>query len=161
VRAGKVLYVGISDAPAWVVAKSNTIAELRGWTRYAGLQINYSLLERTVERELIPVAKRSGDDGGGVVAAAQRVADRKISSGKQVCRKPRDRLDSEMMKGFASVDKSGLVELDESGLRTVASRRHRKGIRRSPAQWPWPGFDIVVRSSPLSEREGSINWKTT
>ena len=57
VRSGKVLYVGISDAPAWVVAKSNTLAELRGWTRYVGLQIEYSLLERTVERELIPMAK--------------------------------------------------------------------------------------------------------
>jgi aryl-alcohol dehydrogenase-like predicted oxidoreductase len=57
VRSGKVLYVGISDAPAWVVAKSNTLAELRGWTRYVGLQIEYSLLERTVERELVPVAK--------------------------------------------------------------------------------------------------------
>jgi aryl-alcohol dehydrogenase-like predicted oxidoreductase len=39
VRAGKVLYVGISDAPAWVVAKSNTLAELHGWTPYIGLQI--------------------------------------------------------------------------------------------------------------------------
>jgi aryl-alcohol dehydrogenase-like predicted oxidoreductase len=57
VRSGKVLYVGISDAPAWVVAKSNALAELRGWTRYVGLQIEYSLLERTVERELIPMAK--------------------------------------------------------------------------------------------------------
>src|SRR6266581_970591 len=41
--------IGISDAPTWVVAKSNTLAELQGWTRYVGLQINYSLLERTVE----------------------------------------------------------------------------------------------------------------
>src|ERR1700726_110792 len=57
VRAGKVLYVGISDAPAWVVAKPNTLADLRGWTPYVGLQIEYSLLERTVERELVPVAK--------------------------------------------------------------------------------------------------------
>jgi aryl-alcohol dehydrogenase-like predicted oxidoreductase len=57
VRAGKVLYAGISDAPAWVVAKSNMLAELRGWTPYIGLQIEYSLLERTVERELIPMAQ--------------------------------------------------------------------------------------------------------
>ena len=57
IRSGKVLYIGISDAPAWVVAKSNTLAELRGWTRYVGLQIEYSLLERTVERELTPMAK--------------------------------------------------------------------------------------------------------
>src|SRR6266446_6677782 len=57
VRQGKVLYVGISDAPAWWVAQANTLAELRGWTHFIGLQIEYSLIERTVERELIPMAK--------------------------------------------------------------------------------------------------------
>jgi aryl-alcohol dehydrogenase-like predicted oxidoreductase len=57
VRAGKVLYIGISDAPAWVVAQCNTIADLRGWTPFVGLQIEYSLLQRTVERELIPMAR--------------------------------------------------------------------------------------------------------
>ncbi len=56
VRSGKVLYVGISDAPAWIVSKANTMAELRGWSRFIGLQIEYSLVERTVERELIPMA---------------------------------------------------------------------------------------------------------
>ena len=54
---GKVLYVGISDAPAWWVAQANTLAELRGWTQFIGLQIEYSLIERTVERELVPMAK--------------------------------------------------------------------------------------------------------
>src|SRR5580693_8174653 len=57
VRQGKVLYAGISDAPAWWVAQANTLAELRGWTQFVGLQIEYSLIERTVERELIPMAK--------------------------------------------------------------------------------------------------------
>src|SRR5216683_2948403 len=57
VRQGKVLYVGISDAPAWWVAQANTLAELRGWTQFIGLQIEYSLIERTVERELIAMAK--------------------------------------------------------------------------------------------------------
>jgi aryl-alcohol dehydrogenase-like predicted oxidoreductase len=57
VRQGKVLYVGISDAPAWWIAQANTLAELRGWTQFVGLQIEYSLMERTVERELIPMAK--------------------------------------------------------------------------------------------------------
>ena len=57
VRQGKVLYVGISDAPAWWIAQANTLAELRGWTQFIGLQIEYSLMERTVERELIPMAK--------------------------------------------------------------------------------------------------------
>jgi aryl-alcohol dehydrogenase-like predicted oxidoreductase len=57
VRAGKVLYVGISDAPAWWVAQANTLAQLRGWSPFVAMQIEYSLIERTVERELIPVAK--------------------------------------------------------------------------------------------------------
>jgi aryl-alcohol dehydrogenase-like predicted oxidoreductase len=57
VRQGKVLHAGISDAPAWWVAHANTLAEVRGWTQFIGLQIEYSLIERTVERELIPMAK--------------------------------------------------------------------------------------------------------
>jgi aryl-alcohol dehydrogenase-like predicted oxidoreductase len=57
VRQGKVLYVGISDAPAWWIAQANTLAQLRGWSQFVGLQIEYSLMERTVERELIPMAK--------------------------------------------------------------------------------------------------------
>src|SRR6516225_9627432 len=57
VRQGKVLYVGISDAPAWWIAQANTLATLRGWSPFVGLQIEYSLIERTVERELIPMAQ--------------------------------------------------------------------------------------------------------
>ncbi|GGL14733.1 oxidoreductase [Sphaerisporangium melleum] len=56
VRAGKVLYVGMSDAPAWLIARANTIAEFRGWTPFAGLQLPYSLLQRDIERELLPMA---------------------------------------------------------------------------------------------------------
>ncbi|MCH6574604.1 MAG: aldo/keto reductase [Bacteroidetes bacterium] len=58
VRAGKILYIGISDTPAWIVSRMNAIAELRGWTQFVGLQIKYSLLERTVERELLPMARK-------------------------------------------------------------------------------------------------------
>src|SRR6516225_4644962 len=57
VQQGKDLYVGVSDAPAWWISKANTIAAFRGWTPFVGLQIEYSLIERTVERELIPAAK--------------------------------------------------------------------------------------------------------
>ena len=57
VRQGKVLYVGISDAPAWWMAQANTLAQLRGWSPFIGLQVEYSLIERTVERELVPMAK--------------------------------------------------------------------------------------------------------
>jgi aryl-alcohol dehydrogenase-like predicted oxidoreductase len=57
VRQGKVLYIGISDAPAWWIAQANTLAHLRGWSPFVGLQIEYNLIERTVERELIPMAR--------------------------------------------------------------------------------------------------------
>jgi len=57
VRQGKVLYVGISDTPAWEVSRANMLAELRGWSPFVGLQIRYSLLDRAVERELLPMAK--------------------------------------------------------------------------------------------------------
>jgi aryl-alcohol dehydrogenase-like predicted oxidoreductase len=57
VRAGKILYIGVSDTPAWIVSRMNTIAEFRGWTQFIGLQIKYSLLERTVERDLLPMAR--------------------------------------------------------------------------------------------------------
>ena len=55
VRSGTVLYVGVSDTPAWVVSASQLLAELRGWSAYVGLQIEYSLLQRTPERELLPM----------------------------------------------------------------------------------------------------------
>ncbi|GAA3012825.1 aldo/keto reductase [Streptosporangium longisporum] len=60
VRAGKILYVGISDAPAWLVSRANTLAEWRDWTPFAGLQVPYNLLRRDAERELLPMAEAFG-----------------------------------------------------------------------------------------------------
>ena len=60
VQAGKVLYVGISDAPAWVVARANTLAQWHGWSPFVGLQVPYSLLQRDIERELLPMAESLG-----------------------------------------------------------------------------------------------------
>lgn len=60
VRAGKVRYVGFSDTPAWKTAQAQTLALLRGWTPLVALQIEYSLLERTVEGELVPMAQELG-----------------------------------------------------------------------------------------------------
>ncbi len=57
VSAGKVLYVGISDTPAWIVSRANTIADFRGWSPFVGLQIRYSLIDRTAERDLLPMAR--------------------------------------------------------------------------------------------------------
>lgn len=60
IRQGKVNYAAISDTPAWMVAKGNTLAELMGWSQLIALQVEYSLIQRTPERELIPMAKHFG-----------------------------------------------------------------------------------------------------
>lgn len=60
VRAGKILYTGISDTPAWIVSRANAIADAKNQTPFTALQIEYSLIERTVERELLPMANALG-----------------------------------------------------------------------------------------------------
>ncbi|HET6835357.1 MAG TPA: aldo/keto reductase [Acidimicrobiales bacterium] len=74
VAAGKVNYVALSDSPAWIASQANTLAALRGWNPFVALQVQYSLIERTAERELLPVAEAFGLSvaawaplGGGVL----------------------------------------------------------------------------------------------
>jgi len=57
VRSGKVFYIGISDAPAWVISNANALAEVRGWSSFIGMQIMYNLIERSAERELLPMGR--------------------------------------------------------------------------------------------------------
>jgi aryl-alcohol dehydrogenase-like predicted oxidoreductase len=57
VSAGKILYAGLSDAPAWVASRANTLAELRGWTSFISMQLEYSLTERNIEREHLPMCR--------------------------------------------------------------------------------------------------------
>ena len=88
VRAGKVLYLGISDAPAWQVSRMQTIADLRGWSPLVALQVEYSLIERTVERDLTPMAAELGLGvipwsplASGVLAGKYTHADLEIGTG--------------------------------------------------------------------------------
>jgi aryl-alcohol dehydrogenase-like predicted oxidoreductase len=60
VRAGKILYLGISDTPAWITAYANAIAAQRGWTEFSGLQPEYNLVKRDAERDLLPMARALG-----------------------------------------------------------------------------------------------------
>jgi aryl-alcohol dehydrogenase-like predicted oxidoreductase len=82
VRAGKIVYVGISNTPAWRIAQMQTLAELSGWSPFVALQIEYSLIERTVEHELVPMASALGMGvlpwsplGGGVLTGKYTRAD--------------------------------------------------------------------------------------
>jgi aryl-alcohol dehydrogenase-like predicted oxidoreductase len=79
VRAGKVLYVGISDSPAWIVARANAIADLRGWSPFVGLQLPYSLVSRDPERELLPMAAELG-----LTVTAWGVLEHGVLSGRPV-----------------------------------------------------------------------------
>lgn len=60
IRAGKVLYAGISDTPAWQISRMQAIADLRGWSPFVALQIPYNLTQRDVERDLMPMAQEMG-----------------------------------------------------------------------------------------------------
>jgi aryl-alcohol dehydrogenase-like predicted oxidoreductase len=60
VQAGKVRYIGVSDTPAWKIAQAEMLAKFRDWAPFIGLQIEYSLLERSVEQELVPMAEEFG-----------------------------------------------------------------------------------------------------
>lgn len=60
VAAGKVRYIGVSDTPAWKIAQANLIAHFHGWSSFIGLQVEYSLLERSIEQELVPMAHEFG-----------------------------------------------------------------------------------------------------
>jgi aryl-alcohol dehydrogenase-like predicted oxidoreductase len=75
VSAGKILHIGVSDTPAWIVAHALTLADWRGWTPFVALQVPYSLLEREVERDLLPMADAFGLSvtawsplGGGILS---------------------------------------------------------------------------------------------
>jgi aryl-alcohol dehydrogenase-like predicted oxidoreductase len=57
VTRGLVHYIGVSDTPAWIVSQCNTLAELRGWAKFAALQVEYNLLQRSPEADLLPMAK--------------------------------------------------------------------------------------------------------
>jgi aryl-alcohol dehydrogenase-like predicted oxidoreductase len=82
VRAGKILYAGICNTPAWRIAEMQTLADLRGWSPFVALQIEYSLVERSVEHELMPMAEALGLGvlpwsplGGGVLSGKYGMAD--------------------------------------------------------------------------------------
>src|SRR5271165_2247959 len=124
VRQGKILYAGVSDMPAWCVAKANTLAELRGWTPFVGLQIEYSLIERTPERELIPMAEALGLGLTAWSPLAGGVLSGKYAGGKA---ETEARMNSEMMKGFSRADERARRVVNE--VQAVA-----REVGRSPAQ---------------------------
>jgi aryl-alcohol dehydrogenase-like predicted oxidoreductase len=135
VRQGKILYAGISDAPAWWIAQANTLAQLRGWSSFVGLQIEYSLIERTVERELIPMAQALNVGvtawsplAGGVLSGKYH-GEEKSQGG---------RMASEMMKSF-------LPEQEPADRIVAATKKVAEQTGRSMAQvaLAWLRYRVV------------------
>ncbi len=122
VRAGKVLYVGISDAPAWVVSRANTLAEWRGWTPFAGLQVPYSLLQRDIERELLPMAQASG-----ISVAAWGVLARGVLSGRY----------AEPGAAASRVSPESVGERDQAAVRAVLDVAGELGVTASQVALAW------------------------
>ncbi len=137
VRAGKILYLGISDTPAWVIAQANTLADWHGWTAFAGLQAPYSLLRRDIERELLPMAEAMGM----TVAAWSPLADGILSgkftrSGHRRAGHPnRPRHPQRPSARYSSPGPGG-------------RRRHRRhALPRSPSPGQGPGHRPFIPSS--------------
>jgi aryl-alcohol dehydrogenase-like predicted oxidoreductase len=127
VRSGKVLYAAISDAPAWQVARMQTLADVRGWAPLIALQIEYSLIQRTVERDLIPMARELGLGvipwsplGSGVLAGKYTLKDLEGGSGEAQAKGTRKNVAaangslSERGLAIAEVVKSVAHDLDKT-----------------------------------------------
>ncbi|WP_204042598.1 aldo/keto reductase [Acrocarpospora phusangensis] len=124
VRAGKVLYVGASNLPAWLVSRANTLAEWRGWTPFAGIQVPYSLLSRDIERELLPMAEACGLSVATYGALAGGVLSGKFTG-------PRDVLTG------TRVDPASLTERDHRAARAAQEVAGELGVTPSQVAIAW------------------------
>jgi aryl-alcohol dehydrogenase-like predicted oxidoreductase len=161
VRQGKVLYVGISDAPAWWVAQANTLAQLRGWSPFVGLQIEYSLIERTVERELIPMAKALDVGVTAWSPLSGGILSGKYHGGKT---SEQGRFSSDMMKEF--LPEQQRTERVVAAVKNV-SEQTRRSMSQVSLAWlrtrPVPVIPILGarKLSQLEDNLGSLELTLT
>ncbi len=149
VRAGKVLYVAVSDLPARQASRMQMLADLRGWSPLIALQIEYSLLERTVERELMPMAQELGMGVILVAAGRRRIGG---NTGGRICNRrlmKRARREAVRAKGTLNAHNLDIADAvnqiaDETGyshhksrwLDTASPDGHRAD-RRRPNRRNW------------------------
>ncbi|MEX3856473.1 aldo/keto reductase [Paraburkholderia sp. BR10923] len=149
VRSGKVVYIGISNTPAWRVAQMQTLADLRGWAPFVALEVEYSLIQRTVEHELFPMAQALGLGvtpwsplGGGVLTGKYRHADLSQQSEAGV---------SGSRKGViaSSGNLNGRALAIAEAVRDVASEI---GVTSAQVALAWTLLDPVVASPIIGAR---------
>ncbi len=151
VNAGKVRYIGVSDTPAWKIAEANLIARFRGWSGFVGLQIEYSLLERTVEQELVPMAGRIRPRHHAMVAPEKRRAQWQVHP-RQCGRHQADR--GAMVGSF--LNEKTYAVIDE--LEDIAEAHQTTW----PA-WRWPGCarsrrvsSVIIGARRLSQLDDNV-----
>ena len=148
VRAGKVLYVGISDTPAWVIAKANTLADWRGWSPFIGLQVPYSLVQREVERELLPMAADSNLSVAAWSPLAGGVLTGKFTRGPQ--------------EGPARVNRDEISERDLRIAAEVDAVAHGLGVTSSQVALAWvrskrrPFVHLVLGARHADQLAGNL-----
>jgi len=147
IRQGKINYAAISDTPAWVIAKGNTMAELMGWSQFVALQVEYSLIARTPERELIPMAKHFGMTvtpwaplGGGVLTG-------KYLRGEQGRIKPESKRRDDQSENITKTVMSIADELGVSPGNVALKWTMQQGFSSIP----------VVGATKLNQLEDNLN----
>lgn len=158
VRAGKVLYVGVSDAPAWWIARADLLAEWRGWTPFAGVQIPYGLLNRDAEREVLPMAAELG-----LTVAAFGVLDHGalVGSGRATALTERQRAAADAVRTVADELGAAPVQVAIAWARSRSSAVHPVvGLRRAD-QVPttMAATDLALPSDALSRLDASAPFE--
>jgi aryl-alcohol dehydrogenase-like predicted oxidoreductase len=159
VRSGKVRYIGLSDVPAWYLARAQTIAEWRGSERIAALQLEYSLVERNIEREHVPAALELGMGITPWSPLASGLLSGKYASMKDV-QKTEGRLGTISSSGNPGFEKLMTEKNFEIAAELVKVARE---IERSPAQVAlnWitkrPGVSsTIIGASKMSQLEDNL-----
>jgi aryl-alcohol dehydrogenase-like predicted oxidoreductase len=142
VSQGKILYVGVSDTPAWVVAQAVTLADLRGWSRFVGLQLPYSLADRDAERELLPMASSLG-----LTVTAWGVLEGGALTGKYLADDERTRRYEAASERVNALAREVIAVADEIG--STATQVATAWVRAQP----WPIVPILGARSETQLRE--------
>jgi len=142
VSSGKVLYVGFSDTPAWVVSQAVTMAELRGWARPVAVQLPYSLADRAAERDILPMAV-----GLDLAATPWGILEGGALTGKYLTDSDEPRRDDGASERVNAIAREVLAVADE--LDATPSQVVSAWVR----QQPWPLVPIVGARSEAQMRE--------
>lgn len=143
--SGKVLYIAASNFPAWKIAQANTIADLRGWNRFIGVQARYSMVERTAERDIIPMSMDLGLTvlpwgplGSGVLSGKYKAEDKVAADAK---------IDPDGTRR-AQVVKTGLTDRNLAIVSEVDTVAHELGATHAQVALRWlmqkPGRPLPV-----------------